>query len=77
VTAGRKKGSMSNFSCASTIYRKRIRHAQSVAFPGVEATSCNMLSKLVSAHADAIGCPKEFIFFPLLSAIAGKSPHKL
>ena len=51
--------------------RKRFKLAQKVEFPSINETCNEYVSELIGAHADAIGCPKEFIYFPFLSTCAG------
>ena len=46
-----------------------ISNAQKVKLPWSRACSSTLL-KTVEAHADAVGAPKEYIFFPLLTVAA-------
>ena len=50
-------------------YKKRIKQAQTLELHLSEVVSENTV-KLIRSHADAVGCPREFIFFPLLTTIA-------
>lgn len=52
--------------------RQRFKDAQKVTFPGVEETSNQHIDRLLNAHAKAIGCPVEFLYFPFVSTCAGK-----
>lgn len=49
--------------------KKRITAAQNITLEWEKACSEEVL-KLVTAHADAIGSPKHYIFFPLLTVAA-------
>lgn len=56
---------------ANSTLRKRFKEAQKVNFPGVEESSNTFIHDFIKAHCDAIGCPREFLFFPFLSTFAG------
>jgi hypothetical protein len=57
---------MSSTSVTSSSVKARIMKAQSTEFKWDEACSEQLLTT-VSAHADAIGAPKHYIYFPLLT----------
>ena len=50
---------------------KRITAAQSISFPWRDVA--NNTLRLVQAYSDSLGCPDEYIFFPLLRV----SPRRL
>ena len=54
----------------ATSFRKKLEKAQSTCLPFESILSESLLCVCV-ALSDAIGCPIEFIFFPLLTIIAG------
>ena len=49
--------------------KARISNAQKLKLPWSRACSPTLL-KTVQAHADAVGAPKEYVFFPLLTVTA-------
>lgn len=49
--------------------KNRISNAHKIVLDWESACSEQVL-KLITAHADAIGSPKHYIFFPLLTVIA-------
>ena len=49
--------------------KARISNAQKLKLPWSRACSSTLL-KTVEAHADAVGAPKEYVFFPLLTVAA-------
>ena len=56
---------------ANVNLRRRFKEAQKVDFPDIEDTCNNFIAQMIGAHSDAIGCPKEFIYFPFISTCAG------
>lgn len=49
--------------------KQRIASAQSIKLQWDEVCSEELL-RVIQAHADAIGAPKQYIFFPLLTVVA-------
>ncbi len=49
--------------------KNRITNAQEIQLDWSKACSGDLL-KLITAHSDAIGSPKHYIYFPLLTVIA-------
>lgn len=50
-------------------HKKRIEIAQNIEFPE-NVLREDTINNLLIAHSQAVGCPKEFILFPLLTAVA-------
>lgn len=61
--------SSSSSKLSSCTIKKRVFNAQSVPLHWDEACSSQVL-RAVSAHADAVGSPKHYIFFPMLTVAA-------
>ena len=53
---------------SKTLIFKRIAAAQSVAFPWKDVTKKTL--QMVQAYSNSLGCPDEYIFFPLLTITA-------
>lgn len=53
----------------ASIVKSRITKAQGIKLNWEEACSEQLL-KTISAHADAVGAPKHYIYFPLLTVAA-------
>ena len=49
--------------CSSSAIKARISNAQNLKLPWSQACSPTLL-KTVQAYADAVGAPKEYVFFP-------------
>lgn len=57
------------FKLSQSVTKTRVEKAQKIALPWEKACS-NELLRTVTAHAEAIGAPKHYIYFPLLTAAA-------
>jgi hypothetical protein len=60
---------MSSSKLSSCTTKKRVSIAQSIKLDWEEACKGEVL-RAVSAHADAVGSPKHYIFFPMLTVAA-------
>ena len=54
----------------ATSFRNKVTKAQTTCLP-FDTILCEPLVGICTALSDAIGCPMEFIFLPLLTIIAG------
>lgn len=53
----------------SISHKQRIQEAQKIELCD-NVLRCDKIENLLTAHSQAVGCPKDFILFPLLTAVA-------